>query len=51
MFQSLYQWTPLHIAVKEFRVKTAECLVDKGADINSQDNEGVCEITYTDGIF
>jgi len=35
------QRTPLHIAVKEFRVKTAEFLVDNNADINSQDNDGV----------
>ena len=35
------QRTPLHIAVKEFRVKTAEFLVDNKADINSQDNDGV----------
>ena len=35
------QRTPLHIAVKEFRVQTAEFLVDNKADINSQDNDGV----------
>ena len=35
------QRTPLHVAVKEFRVKTAEFLVDNKADINSQDNDGV----------
>ena len=35
------QRTPLHIAVKKFRVKTAEFLVDNQADINSQDNDGV----------
>ena len=35
------QRTPLHIAVKEFRVKTTEFLVDNKADINSQDNDGV----------
>ena len=35
------QRTPLHIAVKKFRVKTTEFLVDNKADINSQDNDGV----------
>ena len=40
------QRTPLHIAVKEFRVKTAEFLVDSKADINSQDNDGVSMWDY-----
>ena len=41
LYLSIMQRTPLHIAVKEFRVKTAEFLVDNKADINSQDNDGV----------
>ena len=52
------QRTPLHIAVKEFRVKTAVFLVDNNADINTQDNDGVsmwdyCLMIYTfsKGIF
>ena len=38
---SIYQRTPLHVAVKELRVKTVEFLVDNKADINSQDKYGV----------
>ena len=40
-----YQQTPLHIAVKEFRMRTVEFLVDKGADINYKDNNGVRLLT------
>ena len=49
--QSLHQQTPLHIAVKQFRVKTVECLVDKGADINSKDNAGVSMCDYLPMIY
>ena len=47
------QRTPLHIAVKEFRVKTMEFLVDSKVDINSQDNDGVSIYVrlLTDGIY
>ena len=45
LYLSIMQRTPLHIAVKEFRVKTAEFLVDNKADINSKDKDGVCETT------
>ena len=41
LYLSIMQRTPLHIAVKKFRVKTAEFLADNNADINSQDNDGV----------
>ena len=43
---SIMQRTPLHIAVKEFRLKTAEFLVDNGADIDSQDKNGVRMCDY-----
>ena len=39
--QFLYQLTPLHIAVEELRVKTAEFLVNEGANVNSKDKDGV----------
>ena len=38
---TLPQRTPLHIAVEKFQMHTVEALVVNGADINSQDNEGV----------
>ena len=41
LYLFIIQRTPLHIAVKEFRVKTVKFLVDNQADINSQDNDGV----------
>ena len=40
------QQTPLHIAVKEFRVKTVKFLVHNNAHINSQDNNGVSMWDY-----
>ena len=40
-FNLSYQRTPLHIAVKEFQVRTMKFLVGKRADINSKDNDGV----------
>ena len=49
LFQSLYQRTALHIAVREFRVRTVEVLVDNKADINSKDKHGVSLLT--DNVF
>ena len=40
---SLYQRTPLHIAVEEGQEYTVECLVKIGADINIQDNDEVTD--------
>ena len=40
-FQFLYQWTPLHIAVREFQVRTVEFLVANGADVTIMNNDGV----------
>ena len=37
------QRTPLHIAAKEGHDYTVECLVQQRADINSKDENGVCE--------
>ena len=39
---SLSQQTALHIAAREGHERTVEYLVSKGADINIQDNNGVC---------
>ena len=41
LFRSLIQRTPLHIAVGECQEKTVKSLVDRKADINIQDNDGV----------
>ena len=41
---SFYQRTPLHIAVKEGKGHTVKFLVEKGADINIKDKNGVSEI-------
>ena len=38
---SLHQMTPLHLAVKCNRTKMVECLLDKEADINLQDDNEV----------
>ena len=35
------QWTPMHVAAKEGRKSTVECLVKKGAKINIEDKDGV----------
>ena len=43
MFLSVYQRTPLHIAVREGQEHTVDCLVMEGADINIKDNDGVSE--------
>ena len=51
LYLSIMQRTPLHIAVKEFRVKTAEFLVDNQADINSQDNDGVSIWDYLPMVY
>ena len=41
LFHSLYQWTPLHIAVREGQEVTVEILVDSGADHKICDKCGV----------
>ena len=38
-----YQQTPLHVAASKGRDYTVECLVEKGADINIKDKNGVNE--------
>ena len=43
-FVYLYQRTPLHIAVKEGKGHTVKFLVEKGADVNIEDIDGVSEI-------
>ena len=38
---SPYQMAPLHLAARSGRVKILDYLVEQGADINIQDNNGV----------
>ena len=38
---SLHQMTPLHVAVKKARTEVVKFLVDKEADINIKDGNGV----------
>ena len=40
-FLFFYQWTPLHVAVREDHDYTVKCLVKKGADMNIKDTKGV----------
>ena len=39
--------TPLHVAVEEGQDCTVEDLLDKGADIDSKDKEGVSTFTVS----
>jgi len=41
IFYSLYQATPLHIAVREGQEVTVEILVEKGANLKIHDKCGV----------
>ena len=45
MFLSVYQQTPLHIAATEDHDYTVKCLVEKTADVNIKDMNGVCVTT------
>ena len=40
-FLSLYQITPLHLAAESGNIKILNHLVDKGADVNIQEDNGV----------
>ena len=40
--------TPLHLAAESNRIKMVECLLDRGADINLQDDNKV--ILYTNAV-
>ena len=40
---SPHQRTPLHLAAELGHTGTAQFLVEKGADINIKDSDGVCE--------
>ena len=42
-----YQRTPLHVAATKGHDYTVECLVEKGANINIQDDDGVIACDYT----
>ena len=46
-FDSPHQVTPLHIAANSGQVETVRWLVEQGADVNIQTNEGVGEYEYT----
>ena len=39
--------TPLHLAAESGRIKVLRFLVDKGADVNDQDDNGVTTSIYT----
>ena len=41
---SLNQQTPLHLAAREGHMDTVEFLINNGADINIQDNNGVSRV-------
>lgn len=38
---SLHQSTPLHVAARRGHANIVKCLVDKGANINIKDDDGV----------
>ena len=40
---SLYQWTPLHMAVKDGNEHTLKFIVDSGAAIDIKDDSGVSD--------
>ena len=40
-FFFLHQMTPLHLAVESNRIKMVECLLDREADMNLQDDNEV----------
>jgi len=42
---SFYQRTPLHLAARQGRDDTVECLVERKADICATDNHGVSVTT------
>ena len=42
---SLNQQTPLHLAAREGHMDTVEFLINNGADINIQDNNGVSRVS------
>ena len=49
---SPHQWTPLYCAALEGHVDTVQVLVEKGADINVKNNDGVCEwVCVTDRVL
>ena len=46
------QMTPLHCATREGKVGTVQILIEKGADINIKDNDGVREwVCITDCVL
>ena len=47
LLDSSHQRTALHVAAQRGHVDTVRYLVNKGADINIQDNKGVSERKYT----
>ena len=49
LFQFLYQYTPLHIAVKEGQEYTVRCLVKNGAKDDIGDKNGVSK-TFSNAL-
>ena len=43
MVPSPHQWTPLHLAALRGKEGTVQLLIEKGADMNVKDIDGVCE--------
>ena len=43
----LHQMTPLHVAASQGHLEIVKCIVDKGADIITQDVNGVNQRHYT----
>ena len=39
-FVSPLKWSPLHWAAREGHVNTVKCLVENGAEVNSEDHKG-----------
>ena len=46
-FASPHQLTPLHQAAVQGHTDTVRCLIDKGADMNIKEKDGVCELDHT----
>ena len=43
--------TPLHRAAEEDNEGTVQLLIEKGADVNVKDNDGVCECSVLLSVY
>ena len=50
-FLLLHQMTPLHLAAETARIKMLGYLVEQGAGINIQDDDGVIICDHTYGVL